>query len=70
MVVNEGVSGVGVDIMCQSSNTAININTKRHMEVLHDSCLNINQVSQEVLVAWSFMHPVICAMKENMYFNL
>lgn len=31
-----------------------------HMVVLLDRSLNINNVSQEVLVAWSLIQPVIC----------
>lgn len=34
------------------------------MEELLDCSLNINHVSQEILISWPLKLPVICAMKE------
>lgn len=45
MALNEGISGAGGHVRCESSYTAVHINTEGHVEELLDSSLNINDVS-------------------------
>lgn len=63
IVLNECVSGAGVHVRCQSGHTAAHIDTEGHMEVLLDSSLNINHLSQEVLVDWPFILEVSYVIK-------
>lgn len=60
MVVNEGIVGVGGPVRRKSSDTVVQVNTEGHVIELLDGSLNINDVSQEVLVDWPLILPVIC----------
>jgi len=62
MVINEGISGVGGCVRFQSSYAAVHIYTEGHVEVLLDDSFNIDGVSQEILVAWPLILPVVCTM--------
>lgn len=57
---NETVSGNAVWIGWEGGDAALHEDPQGHVVVLLDRGLNINHVSQEVLVAWSFILPVIC----------
>lgn len=60
MVIDEGVVGVGGPVRGKSSYTAVQVNTEGHVIELLDGSLNVNDVSQEVLVDWPLILPVIC----------
>lgn len=70
MVLNKGISGVGQCISGESSDTVVHVDTQRCVEVLLDSCLDINHISKKVLVARSLKLPVICAVDDDVMFSI
>lgn len=48
MVLNEGVSGGGIQVGCHGGNASVHKDTEGHMEVLFDGNFNVNHLSQVV----------------------
>lgn len=56
----ESISGTTVRIRWKSGDAALHVDPQGHVVVLLDRSLNVNNVSQVVMMAWSLIKPVIC----------
>lgn len=68
MILNEGVSGIGVYVGFQGGHTAVHKDTQGDVEVLHDRGLDVHHITQHVHVTGPLILPVSC--QENITFAI